>query len=245
LDVGSVITHGWESYSKNIGAFIAMQFIVLVICVVVGFVFMAPLLMMMLRFKTSSPEGLASGAPAAAIAAGGGAMVVVGYILLLLLSAFFYGGLIKAYLKATRGETVVLNDLFSGGSLFGYMLLAMIVLGIVIGIGMVLLIIPGLFLALMFSMTLFVVVDRRADPFGAMSKSWGMVMANFGPVFVVLLVLAIITVVVGLLSAIPILGILVQLANFLVVSPFLLCSVATLYDRLTASAPAGPTPPVA
>ena len=58
--------------------------------------------------------------------------------------AFFYGGVYKMAVKQVRGEPIAFGDIFSGGGTFLSMLGFNIVFGLAVGIGFVLLIIPGL-----------------------------------------------------------------------------------------------------
>lgn len=80
-------------------------------------------------------------------------------------------GLVAFYLKANDDpERVALGDLWHPVPFWKY-LLAIFILGIVVALGMILLIVPGIIFALMFSFTPFIVVDRGLGPIDAMKES--------------------------------------------------------------------------
>ncbi|MEO7718820.1 MAG: hypothetical protein ABIY70_21690 [Capsulimonas sp.] len=62
-------------------------------------------------------------------------------------SAFVYGGLALMALKQAQGEPVSFRDIFSGGPLFGRMLVFGVVYSLLIGAGSLFLVLPGVFLA--------------------------------------------------------------------------------------------------
>ena len=61
--------------------------------------------------------------------------------------AFVYGGLAQMALKQVRGEGVSFRDIFSGGPSFGRMLLFVVVYSLLIEVGSMFLVLPGVFLA--------------------------------------------------------------------------------------------------
>ena len=64
-------------------------------------------------------------------------------------------------LKMARREPVQYTDLFGGGSVFLPMILAYIVAAIAIGIGFLLLIVPGILLLLMWWPYYFLIADKK------------------------------------------------------------------------------------
>jgi phage FluMu protein Com len=64
-------------------------------------------------------------------------------------------------LKTARAEAAEFSDLFSGGPYFWRVLGASILFGLMVGVGMLLLIVPGVILALMFWPYAYVIVDRN------------------------------------------------------------------------------------
>ncbi|MDX1962752.1 MAG: hypothetical protein SFX18_06340 [Pirellulales bacterium] len=78
-------------------------------------------------------------------------------------NVFFGAGLIKFLLKVARGEPSEFNDLTSGGPYFTNFLLTSLMVGIAVIIGFLLLIVPGIYLGLMFAPAFQFVVDKNAN----------------------------------------------------------------------------------
>jgi hypothetical protein len=89
------------------------------------------------------------------------ALKVLAQIVGLLLNAFFLGGMLTFLFKVARGQTYALGDVFSGGRYFGTMLLTLVLLSLGLTIGFILCIIPGVILALGWSLAAPVVVDKN------------------------------------------------------------------------------------
>ena len=80
-------------------------------------------------------------------------------------------GFYKIYLKLYDDEEATLKDLFSHYKLSIKLLTASILQGLVIFVGFLLLIIPGIIFALMFSFTKLIVVDTGVGPIDALKQS--------------------------------------------------------------------------
>src|SRR5204862_1085512 len=87
-------------------------------------------------------------------------------------SAFFTAGIVKFSLKVARGEPYAFGDVFAGGQYFLSILVAHILTYIAVAIGLVLLIAPGIFVAICFSMAVPIIVDRNLGPIDALGESW-------------------------------------------------------------------------
>jgi hypothetical protein len=77
-------------------------------------------------------------------------------------------------LKAARNERVNVGDLFKAFSNYWNAVLAPVLVGILVGIGFVMLIVPGIILACKFAFTPYLLVDRRMNAIDAMQESWRM-----------------------------------------------------------------------
>ncbi|MBP6508075.1 MAG: DUF4339 domain-containing protein, partial [Opitutaceae bacterium] len=78
-----------------------------------------------------------------------GSIPFLGLLSSLLLTGVFYGGLYLYYLKTIRGQPAEFGDVFSGFSLaFVPLMLATLVSTVLTGLGCVLLILPGIYLAI-------------------------------------------------------------------------------------------------
>ena len=83
-------------------------------------------------------------------------------------------GVIYLFLKAVRGETVQIKDIFQPFNQFVDVVLAnILVTGIVIA-GFILLIIPGIVFAIKLVFVPYLVMDRKMNAIGAVKESWTM-----------------------------------------------------------------------
>ncbi len=86
--------------------------------------------------------------------------------------AFLQVGLLRVWLDAARGNPLSFGVLFSGGDRFLPMLGATILMLLAIGLGLVLLIVPGIIVSLGFFAAGFFVVDAEMGPIEALKASW-------------------------------------------------------------------------
>ena len=127
----------------------------------------------------SSPAGLSR-------VEGGAAAVILGVF------AFAYGILIAnpveygaafAYLKAARGEPLKIKDMFEAFQNYWNVVLANLLVGIIVLIGFVLLIIPGIIFACKLAFTPYLVVEWKMDVITAIKESWRMTNGHAWKVF--------------------------------------------------------------
>jgi uncharacterized membrane protein len=83
-------------------------------------------------------------------------------------------GVYYAYLKAVRGEKVEIKDMFVFTRNYGSVLLAYLLTNFIIGIGMVMLIIPGIIFACKLAFVPYLVIDKNMNAMDALKKSWSM-----------------------------------------------------------------------
>lgn len=102
------------------------------------------------------------------------AVQIVGGAAGLLVTSYMTGGIALTALKAVRGQPVTFGDPFSGGRFFGPVLVAVIVSAIVIFIGSLLCLVPGIIVALGVSLYSFVIVDQNLPGVDAVKRSWEM-----------------------------------------------------------------------
>jgi DNA-directed RNA polymerase subunit RPC12/RpoP len=79
----------------------------------------------------------------------------------LLFTAWTSIGLGIVFLKIARGQQASIGDIFSGGKYYVNMLITMVLFGIMINIGYLLLIVPGVILYLMFHQYYYLIIDRN------------------------------------------------------------------------------------
>jgi len=119
-------------------------------------------------------------------------------------------GLIIMAFKAMNGSTPEISDIFSGYKRFGDSLLVQLVTGIFIGLGFVLCIAPGVYLAVCYMLALPLVIDSGMGFWDAMTTSMAEIRRQWMSFFVLALLLLLVILAgalalgVGMLVAIPV-----------------------------------------
>jgi hypothetical protein len=125
----------------------------------------------------------------------------------LFMGSFFGVGMIRMFLSAMRGEEPQFGQLFSGADRMFPMLGTQLLMGLAIGFGMIALIIPGIIVALGFSLAMFVCVDQKLGPIDSLKNSWAMMdgcklkQLGFGFVCIFVAIVGLLALVVGLFVA--------------------------------------------
>lgn len=83
-------------------------------------------------------------------------------------------GVYYAFLKAVRGEKVEIKDLFVGFQNYANVILAYLLMNFIIGIGIALLIIPGIVFACKLAFVPYLVTDKKMSAMDALKTSWSM-----------------------------------------------------------------------
>ena len=159
LAIDDVFSTAWSMFKDHLG--LAM-----------GGVWIHGIVLGIISTPTSFAQSLLQENPPEELAGVLVAVVIGGNILSLLLGAYMNGGLMLFLLKLARGERAEIADIFRGGRYFGRMLLCTICFGIMVGLGCLACVIPGVIFALMYGVYQWVLVDR--DPSGltdALSQS--------------------------------------------------------------------------
>ena len=140
------------------------------------------------------------------------AIPLLGLLVSLLLTGVFYGGLYLYYLKKIRGQSAELGDVFSGFSLaFLPLMLATLVSSLLTMVGLLLLILPGIYLAVSYAFTYLLVIDKRLEFWAAMEVSRRVITAQWFRMFALILLgaliacLGVIGLIIGVFITIPIL----------------------------------------
>ncbi len=123
---------------------------------------------------------LRPGAPA-------GLLPLAGLVLALLLNVFFQVGLVRMWCDSARGNRPRFGQLFRGGDRFLPLLGALLLRALLVTVAFVPLVLPGVVLALGFSLTEFYVVDRGLSPLAALRASWDASVGKKGRVMLYLL----------------------------------------------------------
>lgn len=108
--------------------------------------------------------------------------------------SFFYGILITAplkygvdytYLRAARNDPLEIVDMFAVIRNYIHAVMATILVGIIVTIGFIFLIIPGIYLACKFAFVPYLIVDRRLNVIDALQESWEMTDGHAFQVFMI------------------------------------------------------------
>lgn len=120
------------------------------------------------------------------------------------------GGLYVLIMRIDRDQPAGIGNYFDAFSQFLPLLLATVVMSILISIGLIALVLPGLYLALAYAFTILNIVDRKMDFWPAMEASRKAVTAHFWQYLVLSLLFLLICFAgalafgIGLLVAIPV-----------------------------------------
>jgi hypothetical protein len=231
MDVGRVLKDGWSLFVKDIGPIIVAALVPWLVLFVVGLI---GWLVVFLPIVVTSNDNNVSGVGAAIGA------LVFGVILIVAAAVTipFYMAIIKMVLRRVReGRPAQMGDITACFDQFGTLLVAAIVVGILVAIGFLLFIIPGVYLLTIWVFVFPLIVDRRMGLGEAMRQSRAMVNGvGFWMVFLNLLVIGVI---VALVSNIPVAGILAVAWELTAVTAMYL--IAAGEGALLPSAFAGPS----
>jgi uncharacterized membrane protein len=96
-------------------------------------------------------------------------------------------GVAFAYLKAARGDKLKIKDIFGAFQNYWNAVLANLLVDVIIFIGLILLIVPGIIFACKLAFTPYLVVDRKMEVIEAVKESWRMTGGHAWKVFLIFL----------------------------------------------------------
>lgn len=139
------------------------------------------------------------------------AVPVLGSIANFLLTGVFYGGLYRVFLLRLRGQPATVGDVFAGFNLaFAPLLLTSLVSSLLTGFGLLLLLLPGIYLAVSYSLAYLLVIDKKLEFWTAMEVSRRVVTSQWWRVFGLCIVagliacLGVIGLIIGIFFTLPI-----------------------------------------
>jgi hypothetical protein len=200
VDAGEVISASWRIFQSQMG--ICIGLVILGVVINGGITFGAQRIaeVVQLELMRGNPGNFGL-----AIAVG----LVIGQIPPLLVGSFLNAGMQRGLLKVARGENAEIGDLFTGGPYYLRMLGNSILFQIIISVGIVLCIVPGILLALMFWPFGYVLVDRDSPGMECLSEAKEITQNTWLQVFVLWLavfgitLLGMVPLCVGLIFTIP------------------------------------------
>jgi len=205
IDVNEVFSQAWSIFKQQWG-------ICLGLIVVAGLVNMIPGILVQGLAQTMQ-QG-----PALALAT----MVINigGFVL----QTWITVGQMLAFLRIARGQPVELGMLFQGGPWLARALGGNILFGLMVGLGMLLCVVPGVILALMFWPYLLLIVDRNMGVIESLDRAREITRGNWAPVFLMALAM----------FGLSILGLLACFVGIFVVGAFGALLYVVAYLQMTA-----------
>ncbi len=216
FSVGDAIKQGWEIFKSRPWFFIGAGIILFIASIVVGLVTEA-IDSVLMGDVPVTPENPDQGS-------------LIGGLVNFLLSSLINMGAIAFFLKAYDNlSNTSYGDLWHPQSYLPYLAVT-ILFGLMMGLGMLLLIVPGLIVLVVFFFSPFIVIDRATGPIEALKASMEITKGHRWQLF--LLVLAII--------GINILGVLALFVGLLVTIPVTTLTIVHVYRLLAGGAVARP-----
>lgn len=177
IEAGDVISSSWSIFKQEMG-------------IVIGGVIVAGII----NFASGLPQGLLGGIAGAMEGQGEKevAMILltiswcflpIGY----LVQWFVACGLNRLLLNVARGEPAAIGDLFTGGKYLWRMAGASILFGLMVLLGLLCLIIPGIIVSLMFFPYSYVLVDEDPPGVDCLWRAKTYTSGNLGSIFVLFL----------------------------------------------------------
>lgn len=192
IDMGDVMNEAFRIFKSEMGLLVGVNLFVIVISAVLGQV-----------VKNMNPP-LVQNFEVLGIVAG-----VVLQLSVNVVDMFLGIGQTILVLNVVIGRKASFSDVFSGGPYFWRILGGSIIFGLMVGIGMVFLIVPGIILALMFGQFYNLIVDRDMGLMQSLEVTRQLTAGNKGTLLVLALVsigigiLGVFACVIGVLFAIP------------------------------------------
>lgn len=150
-----------------------------------------------------------------------GLVTFVGWILSTMISVGFMRGLL-GYVRGKEPEMSMIFEGYKPLSVWINSIFAAVLTGIVVTIGLILFILPGIYFLFKFIFAPYIVIDKELGPIDAMKKSWEYTTGNFAHVIVF-----------GLISILfCILGIITLGLGFIVITPLLTIVYALFYKNV-------------
>jgi len=133
-------------------------------------------------------------------------LLIVGIIFVVLIISFvtiaWEAGWRVTMMKILRGEKPTFLDLFSQFPKILHLFLASIVIGFIVAVGIIMFLIPGIIFAILFSQTIYLIIEKNRDFLSAMGESWNRVSRDFWQITGILVLLNMAQVGIGLMASV-------------------------------------------
>ena len=205
ISVKESLTFGWETFKKDPWFYVGVTAALTIFSMIVSAL-------------TSGGEGFAS---------------FVGFVISYLASTVVTIAYMRLALSAAQGTPVGWDGLWAPEH-YVNMLGTTILQSVIVVIGLVLLIVPGIIAAILLSLSQLAVVDKKLHPIDALKESYRLTRPHVWPLFVFMLALLLLNIA----------GLLALVIGLLVTMPVSLIATAHVYKKLVqGEAPAVMTPP--
>lgn len=175
IDAGDVISTSWEIYKQQLGPCVIGLLIILGASLVIAVVAWVGVL---IAFAIASAIG----------PVGGGILILVTIALfffgVLALSSYLAAGQHIFFMKIARGQNANYSDLFSGTPYIWRMMGNMILFSIIVFLGEILCVVPGILLALMLWPYQFILVDQKFRGLPPLWQAKEITTGNWGSCFI-------------------------------------------------------------
>jgi uncharacterized membrane protein len=211
VNIGEAFSWAWNKFSKNAAPLIVATLIYgVIVGVLYGIIYAVALLLAPdpVSYYDSSGSGF-SYSYSAGFGAASFAVLVLGGLVLVVLIGAIQSAYLGALLDIANGEQVAIGSFFKPRNV-GSVVLGALIVGVLVSIGYVLCVLPGLAVAIFTIFTTILIVERNLAPIDAIKASIDIVKANFVQVLLVWLIFGVITTVgsllcgIGLIVAVPV-----------------------------------------
>jgi hypothetical protein len=168
VSVEPIMNYAWEIWKQNLGLLVGTTVTIFVVNWVLSFI------VQMAQFAIAQNNN------AQEVAVGVG---VVGGLLNNAVQFYLSIGQTQIALKLVRRQPAEFTDLFGGGAVFLPALGTGLLMGIAVFVGLLLLIVPGVLLALMWWPTYYLVVDQKTRVIEAFTVASSITKGNWGTAF--------------------------------------------------------------
>lgn len=204
IEAGDVLSRAWQVYQTHLGILIGAFLISFGIKAAVYMASQA----IQFGIQLAVFGALRGGNPIPALIAIYGISFVL-MIVQFAIASFVDAGYCLLLLRVVRGENFELADMFSGGRFFWRFFWGNILFALMYGLGLILLIVPGILVLLAFWPFLYVIVDRNVGVMESFKRSVELTSGNYGACFIIALatlginLLGLLAICFGLIFSIP------------------------------------------
>jgi hypothetical protein len=200
--LGKILGEAWRIYTKNAGQLLLIVAVIVIPLSILGFLISHFAFAASTKVVTEAGQSVRVAEPRSFFIFLMAALVAAA--ISVIITALLQAALLRAAAEATIGDPVDVQTSYNWGLWrFGGVLLVSILVGLAVGIGFILLIIPGIIALVFFSVSVPALVVENVRGTEAMRRSWNLVRHHFWHVLGVILVAAILTgVIAGIIRAI-------------------------------------------